>query len=118
MGVTAIALEDLIKESKLKTSARYTQLKGKKFKTEEFQNLDPQIKEKLDMGDQSVDWSKIDEELDKYNKEYDSETDIIQREIISLKYDLLVEEFIETDLERVKKIKYKLNILIELSKVG
>lgn len=114
MGAKGISIQDLFLKSRSLSSARYTQFKGVKFKTNEFKDIDPQYKERLEMGE-DPNWCEIDKKLEELNKKYESTTDFIKREIISLKYDLLVEGFIETDPDRVEKLQIKLQKLIELS---
>lgn len=103
----------LIKQTHHKSSARYIKRKGQRFKTEEYEFLDSQIKEELNMPN-SIDWDDIDEILDQLNFRYQEEVDPLRQEILFTVYTLVVEEHIIIDYidsSEIKLLYNKLKIL-------
>jgi len=103
----------LIKQTHLKSSARYIKRKGQRFKTDEYEYLDSQIKEELEMSD-PPDWSKVDNILDRLNIRYKKEIDPLRQEILFIVYTLVVEEYVivdKIDLSEIELLYNKLKIL-------
>jgi hypothetical protein len=103
----------LVKQTQHKSSARYIKRKGQRFKTEEYEYLDSQIKEELEMAD-PPDWFEVDEILDQLNIQYKKEINPLRREILFVVYTLVVEEHVivdQIDSSEIKQLYNKLKIL-------
>ena len=107
-------LDRLLNSSKDKSSARYKKRKGKRFKTDEYEFLEVQLKEELEMPNSTDDWDEIDNYLDDLNHQYNKETDPTRREILYIVHGLVIEKHIiidQIDLDEINKLYNKLKIL-------
>lgn len=102
----------LLKATLGKSSSRYVYRKGRRIKYEDYQILDAQDKEALEMREE-LDFSIIDGELDKLNKEYERQSDLKQRMILAIKYDLLLENFVHDNIDYIIQLKKQLKELEE-----
>lgn len=102
----------LLKATLGKSSSRYVYRKGKRIKFEEYQFLDAQDKEVLEMKE-VLDFSKIDKELEKINKEYENQKNPIKRQILFIKYELLLENFVHDNPNYIIQLKQQLKELEE-----
>jgi hypothetical protein len=102
----------LLKETLGKSSSRYVYRKGKRIKFEEYQILDAQDKEVLEMREE-LDFTKIDAELERLNEEYRKQKDSKQRQILAIKYDLVLENFVHDNPNYIIQLKQQLKELEE-----
>lgn len=105
------SVEKLLKAVKGKSCSRYVLRKGKKIKSEDYEIMDAQDKEALELRD-TLDWAEVDKKLDELNHEYEREKDPIQREILFIKYELMVESHVGDEPHRINQLKLKLNKLL------
>jgi len=103
-------VQKLLKETLGKSSSRYVYRKGKRIKFEEYQILDAQEKESLEIRE-VLDFTKIDSELDRINNEWKQQKDPIKREILFIKYELVLENFVHDNPDYIIKLKNKLKQL-------
>ena len=102
----------LLKLTAGKSSSRYVYRKGKRIKFEEYQILDAQDKEVLEMRE-GLDFSIIDGELEKINKEWDKQKDPILKQILFIKYELVLENFVHDDTNNIIQLKKQIKELEE-----
>jgi len=89
-------------------SSRYVTRKSKRIKTAEYSVLDPQIREDLNLPKATVDWTDTDKELDRLNALWELEKSPINKRLLELKYDLLVEQTAGDNPEQIKKLKFEI----------
>jgi hypothetical protein len=96
---------------------RYKIINGQRIKIEEYNNLENQEKENLLFKDE-IDYSVIDDELYELDKEWKTEIDPVMKQILSLKYDLIIFQFFhhEEDVNLITELTNHLNDLTKLLK--
>lgn len=111
MGV--LDIDGLFDDAKNQSSARYIIRGGRRLKIDEYNYLDLNEKEALSLKD-DVDWSSIDSKLDQLNSEWILEVDSLNRELLSLKYDFLIESFVGDEPTIITILKEKIKKLEKL----
>jgi hypothetical protein len=105
MNIDVDALFNAIKN---KSSARYVTRKGIRIKTEDYEILDSQTKEDLNLPPSVIDWSVVDTKLNELNQQWNNEKDKLKRKILETKYDLLVEITAGDCPSKIKELKLQL----------
>lgn len=91
-----------------KSSARYVSRKGQRIKIEDYQNMDPQKKEELNLPTQDDIWAEVDSQLDELNKQWNLESNKFRKKLLELKYDLLVEQTAKDDPIKIEELTAKI----------
>lgn len=101
-------INSLLNQIKGKSCARYINRKGIRIKAEDYEIMDPQDKESLEMPTGISIWTDVDDRLNELNQLWDKEPNKLKRKHLELQYDLLVETTAGDDPERIKTIKQQL----------
>jgi hypothetical protein len=111
--MTAINIDSLLENIKSIKAPRYKIINGKRIKNDEYLSLDEFEREELELKELNL--NELDEELNELNKKWDEEMNPIRKEILKIKYFLVLEQW--EGFEEIKDPRLISRLSFELNKL-